>query len=515
MKHRILVVLTLTLALCHASGSLADTSITYQGQLQQVGKPFTGTPEMAFRLFDGLSGGNQIGDTEFFMAVSVIDGLFQVELDFGAGAFDGGAYWLEIEVAGNILQPRQKISGSPWSHRAMSVAAGSVGADQADSDQIQLRITGTCGLGTTLVGVNPDGSVACAVLPLGVAYVADSSTVVNFIAIAIRDDGLPIISYRATGNLKVFDCANTACSSGIARTLDSDGNVGAHTSIAIRNDGLPIISYRDSTNQNLKAYDCANAACSSGTARTLYSDGDVGEHTAIAIRDNGHPIISHLDRTNFNLKVFDCANAACSSGATRTLDSGGNVGFDTSIAIRNDGLPIISYRDSTNQNLKAYDCANAACSSGTARTLDSNGNVGWHSAIAIRDNGLPIISYHDSTPNNNLKAYDCSNVACSSGTARTLDSNGNVGLHSAIAIRDNGLPIISYRDSTNGNLKVYDCADVHCFLGGTARTLDSNGNVGEYTAIAIRDDGFPIISYRDVGNNNLKVFSCGDPQCVQ
>ncbi len=119
----------------------ADTTITYQGQLQQNGQPFTGTPGMEFRLFDSLTGTNQIGDPEFFTAVPVEDGLFQVELDFGAGAFDGGARWLEIEVAGDVLEPRQKITGSPWSHQALSVAAGSIGSDQitagaVGSDQI-------------------------------------------------------------------------------------------------------------------------------------------------------------------------------------------------------------------------------------------------------------------------------------------------------------------------------------------------------------------------------------------
>lgn len=179
---------------------------------------------MAFRLFDSLSDGNQVGNTEFFTAVPVEGGLFQVELDFGTGAFDGGARWLEIEVVGDILEPRQKITGSPWSHQALSVvagsvgsaqiAAGAVGANQADDNQIQLRITGTCDPGTTLVGVNPDGSVACAVLPIGVAYLADSDgSVGSQTSIAIRDNGLPIISYRdaTNGNLKVFSCGDPKC----------------------------------------------------------------------------------------------------------------------------------------------------------------------------------------------------------------------------------------------------------------------------------------------------------------
>ncbi|MFA5724396.1 MAG: hypothetical protein WC979_09140 [Candidatus Pacearchaeota archaeon] len=45
--------------------------------------------------------------------------------------------------------------------------------------------------------------------------------------------------------------------------------------------------------------------------------------------------------------------------------------------------------------------------------------------------------------------------ACSSGnTITTIDSTGNVGGHSSITIGTDGLPIISYYDTTNGDLKV-------------------------------------------------------------
>ena len=460
--RKLLITLLPTLLLTLAVPLSADTTVTYQGQLLQDGQPFTGTPEMEFRLFDSATGTNQIGDDKFFETVPVVDGLFQVELDFGAGAFDGGERWLEIEVSGDSLEPRQKITGSPWSHQALSVAVGSVdsaqiaagavgaeeletdsltitsgiglqgggeialggsttisiadggvGADQADSDQIQLRITGTCATGTVLVGINPDGSVACAALPIGVAYLADS-----------------------------------------------DGNVGEHTSIAIRDNGLPIISYQG--NNNLKAFDCTNPTCSSGSVRNLDDDGNVGEHTSIAIRDNGHPIISYRDVGNGNLKVFDCNNAECSSGDARTLDDDGTVGSWTSIAIRDNGHPIISYYDpvNINSNLRAFDCANAECSSGTVLTLETGGRVGAFTSIAIRDNGHPIISHYD-WANGNLKAFDCANATCSSGTVRTLDSGG-VGSFNSIAIRDDGNPIISYRDSTNGNLKVFSCGDPRC-----------------------------------------------------
>ena len=49
----------------------------------------------------------------------------------------------------------------------------------------------------------------------------------------------------------------------------------------------------------------------------------------------------------------------------------------------------------------------------------------------------------------------------------------------------------------------------------TLRNLDSTGNVGYDTSITIGADGFPIISYRDLTNQNLKVAKCGDASCSQ
>lgn len=101
----------------------AETTITYQGQLQKEGKPFNDSAGMAFRLFDSPSGGDQIGDVKFFTGVPVENGLFQIKLDFGAAAFDGNERWLEVEVAGVTLEPRQRITAVPTAIQALNARA--------------------------------------------------------------------------------------------------------------------------------------------------------------------------------------------------------------------------------------------------------------------------------------------------------------------------------------------------------------------------------------------------------
>ena len=72
-------------------------------------------------------------------------------------------------------------------------------------------------------------------------------------------------------------------------------------------------------------------------------------------------------------------------------------------------------------------------------------------------------------------------------------------------------PVISYYDTTNDDLKVAKCANAACSSGTTLSTVDSTGNVGYYTSITIGTDGYPVISYYDVTNIDLKVIKAANP----
>ncbi|MHC4698587.1 MAG: hypothetical protein ACYTFA_17790 [Planctomycetota bacterium] len=127
------------------------TAFTYQGQLKQAGVPVNGAADFVFRLWDAETGGAMVGSVDPD-SVNVVDGLFTVQLDFGAGAFNGDARWLEIEVefpsgAGNwtTLAPRQPLTPAPYAMYAADGGGGSLwqasGADIYYND-------GDVGIGT-------------------------------------------------------------------------------------------------------------------------------------------------------------------------------------------------------------------------------------------------------------------------------------------------------------------------------------------------------------------------------
>ncbi len=98
----------------------------YQGQIQDGGVPANGNHDFEFYLFDQLAGGTQIGTMVPRNAVAVANGVFTVNLDFGATSFPGANRFLEMRVrvsgggAFTTMVPRMQILSTPYSTRALN-----------------------------------------------------------------------------------------------------------------------------------------------------------------------------------------------------------------------------------------------------------------------------------------------------------------------------------------------------------------------------------------------------------
>jgi hypothetical protein len=119
-----------------AAVSGPGTAFTYQGYLTQSETPANGSFDLAFALYDDPEGGSQISST-ISHTLTITDGLFTVELDFGS-VFDGTPLWLEVGVrpAGDTdpatsLLPRQRLTPVPFSAFA-NVAASAPWAGLTD-----------------------------------------------------------------------------------------------------------------------------------------------------------------------------------------------------------------------------------------------------------------------------------------------------------------------------------------------------------------------------------------------
>ena len=205
------------------------TSFTYQGQLKQLNADANGAFDFEFRLFDTESGGIAIAPSPVVLDdISVVDGIFTVELDFGVTPFAGDRLWLEISVRPGAsisgytgLLPRQELTAVPYALHTENVAAGAVGSAEVDQTQVQLRVVGSCPAGSSIRVVGQDGTVSCQA----------SGDAGGDITAVIAGTGLTggSITGDATLNVdatQIQSRINSSCPAGQSvRSVDASGNV--------------------------------------------------------------------------------------------------------------------------------------------------------------------------------------------------------------------------------------------------------------------------------------------------
>ena len=178
------------LLLALASGGLQanplGTAFTYQGRLNDGGSPANGQYDLQLALFNVVAGPGQVGRTLTNANVAVSNGLFTTALDFGAGTFNGTAYWLEIGVRTNgsvaaftTLSPRQPLTPAPYALFAVSTSAsannsisGSYAAASGGYANVSSGFASTIGGGHNNTATNEGATVGGGILNKAIGYAA-------------------------------------------------------------------------------------------------------------------------------------------------------------------------------------------------------------------------------------------------------------------------------------------------------------------------------------------------------
>ncbi len=143
---QILLIVTIV-CLCALTSQAQTTAFNFQGRLNDGSNPANGRYDLQFKLFNAITGGNQVGTTLDRPNLLLINGVFSTSLDFGSAAFSGGDRFIEISlrpsipanVAPNafvILGARQQIMSVPYSVKSLNAtnadnAANAIFADTA------------------------------------------------------------------------------------------------------------------------------------------------------------------------------------------------------------------------------------------------------------------------------------------------------------------------------------------------------------------------------------------------
>jgi hypothetical protein len=292
-------------------------------------------------------------------------------------------------------------------------------------------------------------------------------------------------------------------------------DIGQYSSVALNSAGNPVIAIYDGTrndprlsiapygNGDLKLVVCNDPTCSSTTITTVdrgtYYTDDVGRYNSMVLDSKGFPVIAYYDQGN-GLMLAHCANATCTNKSIKKLTAS-VILSDISLVLDRNGLPVIAYTavDFSNRGvLSLIRCTDNNCSAFKRPALiDAAQEV----SLAISRNDEPVMSYYNAKYGDLIVAT-C-NKDCSTKRIQIVDSAGDVGQYNSlvlIPVQDvrgqiTERPFVSYYDATNGDLKTVYCGNIYCSSGNTFQTVDSEGDVGQYTSLKLASNGSPTISY--------------------
>lgn len=143
-----------------ALGEPVGPGFVYQGQLSASGGAYSGAADFRVRAYDGAVAGLQVGP-ELMVGATVMNGVFTLDLDFGALVFLGDDVWLEIDVrtpadggAYTTLSPRQRVAPAPYAKFAL---AGNEGPEGPEGPAGPEGVPGPQGVAGPVGPIGPEG----------------------------------------------------------------------------------------------------------------------------------------------------------------------------------------------------------------------------------------------------------------------------------------------------------------------------------------------------------------------
>jgi Chaperone of endosialidase len=297
------------------------TAFTYQGQLHDGGTNANGTYTMIFNLYDAASGGNQIGST-ITTSPTLVNGLYSVNLDFGAGAFDGTARWLGITVTNGsdtqTLSPRVQVLPSPY-----ALYAGNAETAANLSGGTWNATIGNYNNHTNVFGIFAGGSLVFGMSTNGARINTDFDVNGGISVSNLNFDGGGSISGDGQGGLNINGAIGMLSAGNISASgnINANGNVTANGGFGVSGPNGSWLAQIDSSGNisasgninanNLNVTSGALALGSYPAWSLIYSDGNGGvsiggtviDPTGISISGNGIGI-----NVNGYTKIDDSGN---------------------------------------------------------------------------------------------------------------------------------------------------------------------------------------------------------------
>jgi len=338
----------------------------------------------------------------------------------------------------------------------------------------------------------------------------------DFARLAMRADGRPLLVYTTdvhnASSIHLYDCATPTCAAGHGIDLDSSYNYFGSPGIALRADGRPLVSA--SHHGGIRLYDCADAACSSYSLHDVRPESSaIFSDMPVTLQASGNPVFLYLDgvlgtRPGY-LIVHFCADASCDAAGTEQVlampDPNTPMFSGLSLALGSDGTLAAAYLSSVGgSNLNTYHiarCSDAACSGVTDTQLAvpvGNGTP-VRTALALRTDQRPLAL--DSQPEHRV-LLDCTARACNAWNDRALPTTGApLGLK----LLSGNVPAYALFDAST--VSAIACNDANCGVGNGLFAATPTQSVldGDF---ALDASARPAVAYIDFDTRTLAVAAC-------
>ena len=299
-------------------------------------------------------------------------------------------------------------------------------------------------------------------------------------------------------------------------TADGSTTVGRYSDLALYGDHAHI-AYWDEDDGYLRY---ATNATDEWIITDIDDMGDTGRYPSIVLDAEGNAYVSYAyiyygwepSVTSMNLRY---ATNVSGGWVTETVDDTALVGEYTSIALDSSNKVHISYFDSSDGNLKY---ATNASGEWECETVDTNDYVGMYISIALDSSNKVHISYHGWSTDYPTSYLKYANNTSGYWVTQTVNSGGNVGKYSSIALDSSDNVHISYYDEANGSLK---------YAYGIASDLSVSPSVHDFGDVVAGDSSTPLevtlsntgtqpchitqIALSDMTNFSLDINECASP----
>jgi hypothetical protein len=102
-----------------------------------------------------------------------------------------------------------------------------------------------------------------------------------------------------------------------------------------------------------------------------------------------------------------------------------------------------------------------------------------------------------------------------SATGNSITTPDTFAAYSSLKLDSTGNPVMAFSDwGGSYNLQILHCNDVNCSGGGEISSFPDTSVQGEFSSLTLDANGYPVVSYHDTTNIDLRILHCNDPNCT-